>query len=1060
MKFICKPPAAVVIFLAFITVAYPSAATTVDPGDPDHFDVQVGPEARAGREFALRLVIRDVEGNRVTGYDQLDRTIRLTTTGEEELSRTEVSSEEFEDGELTVYLTYSRAEEIRVTAREVDHVARGRSDPVRVKPGSPSDFEVQLPTTAEAGQPFALQLQAVDAHGNKIEDYSEQTSGVTLETTGAQAPAPAFIEADRFQEGRLSERITYENAEQIQLRIIDQANEIEVLTPEITISPSELAGFTVTAPEESQAGESFQVALEAEDDYGNIVEDYAGQGDGVELEFSGDGDIQPDFVSPEEFEAGVAFISSTLTRAESGRITARDIETGMESESNRISVGAGTPVEFSLEVPGEVVAGEEFEVELVVLDEYDNIVREFDRHQEAVLVGIADQMDKKEIQPDEFDRGRTSVQLSHRRAEQIRVEAGVEELDISSRSRNIRVQPGQPGDLVVSTPEEVPAGEEFTVELKLIDAFENTVTSPEQYEGEVRVALINRETSEEKSLPLSAFHRGEAQVEFVHQRAEQVNVFAEYDRFELRTRSEPVSITPAEFAEMALETPGRVTAGEEFTVNVQLLDEYGNPLEELPAELEYLRPLSSTGGQLQPRKISRQQMSAPSFELELTYREAETIRLQLVDSRGESRAESALIQVKPAEVAEFELEAPLEVRADREFPLRLKALDEYRNVVENLDNREGEIALASSGEGTLQPQTLQFRRFVDGVAEINATYRRAEDIVLFATSGDIEARSDSISVVPGAPGQYEVSMQPRVRAGEPFPAEVTVYDDYENQINELPADFPGVELEASGEQRISPARLDKSLFKNGSAAVKLIYPRTGRLQVAAEKLEETPEESLVDRLFLRREVDSLNLYIVSSAEVPLKHRPRSDRESRIKLAFQPANLAGDEVSYSFEDWFLRRISQSRTGSQNFPGVEVEILPEKPVEYETERQQNLVELTVEAEEIDTHVVEPDAPPVEEPEEEIPEEPEEIPEEPEEEIPEEPEEEEDPVDPEEPEEPEAEPEDIPELSEVQALIEEEEYDRALQKLDIYLEENPDDEQAVRLRHRLERIREVLD
>ncbi|MGM0380818.1 MAG: hypothetical protein ACQEP7_02430 [bacterium] len=1055
------------VFLLVMLIAGPLAAATVDPGAPDHFDVQVGPEARAGREFAVRLIIRDAEGNRVTGYNQLDRDIILKSSGDESLSRKEVSSKDFEDGELTVYLSYPGAEQIRVEAAETEHVARGRSQAVKVKAGEPENFEVKVPSVVQAGRKFTLELRAVDGYGNTVKNYNEKTSGIVLESTGEGEPRPAFVEADRFEGGKLQAQVKYEKAETVRFNLIDRSNEIEQTTSEVEISPASLAEFTLSNPERVRAGESFRSVIEARDKFGNIINDYNEAGEGVRLEFSGAGEIKPEKIAPEEFEEGVAFTKLTLHRAENGRIIAEDIKSGIRSEGERLRVVAGQPANFELQVPDKAVAGEDFEVKIAALDEYDNRVNNYDEVGEPVELKISRQGEDTLIQADDFENGRAVARLQHEDAEQIRVNAASDTLDINARSTTVQIRPAEPGDIVIKNPDEVRAGRGFQVDLKLVDSYGNTINQPTKYDGEVRVALINGKAGTEETISLADFSRGRAETEFKYEKAEKINVFAEYDQFDLRRRGDSIQVVPADFENIALTTPGEVRAGEEFDVSLLFEDKFGNPLQELPEDLKQIELNSSGGDQFEPRMINRSQMSVPSFSVRTSYFEAETIRVQALDGKGIKRGESALIRVRPGDLADFELQVPARVQADQEFPLRIKAVDDHQNIVKNLNDREGEIAFATSGEAELSPQTLNFKRFVDGVAEIEATYRQAEELVIFATSGQIRVRSDSFTVLPGKAAEYEVKIDSKIRAGKPFAAEIIAYDDFGNPVKKLPSDFPGVQLSSDGDHRLSPPRAESSLFENGRATVKLIYPRTGELQVQAAELEESPDNSLLDRVYFSRNLNQARVYLVGSAKIPFNVKERSSREDRVSVSFQPSVLATDGVSYSYNDWFLKQIKQYAGGSDNFPAVEVEIQPAGPVDYEIKRRENLVEIitvpeeveeppsieefdqttmdTPADEEIETEEADTEAETAEEKSIET--------EEPEEEAAESTEDQQPPE--EKPEE-----EEELELSEVQQLIEEEQYDEAAKNLDLYLEENPDDPEGNRLRHRLERIREVLD
>jgi hypothetical protein len=242
-------------------------------------------------------------------------------------------------------------------------------------------------------------------------------------------------------------------------------------------------------------------------------------------------------------------------------------------------------------------------------------------------------------------------------------------------------------------------------------------------------------------------------------------------------------------------------------------------------------------------------------------------------------------------------------------------------------------------------------------------------------------------------------MQERVQAGVPFPATINVFDKYQNKITELSPDFPGVRLKAGGFEPISPGRISGQLFEDGIASVYLIYPRSGELMVEAEVLTDPDDRIRVERLFIERGVEEARIHIVSSAKPQAKINSNVPG-NQIKVEFQPAYLSGDENHYSFSNWFLNRIIQRQRSYQPLPKVELLIYPRDEVRHSKSLQNNLFTLKLERFETE----------------------------------------------------------IPTLQEIQSLILQENYSEAAEKLEIYLDENPDDPYATRLRYRLERIQEV--
>lgn len=991
--------------LLYSSVSVPGVqAATVEPGSPSTLDVKAPESSRAGATFPVTITVRDDQGNVVTNYSNLDREIILRTTGSGELSRSMVDSEQFENGRVTVNFQYNRAEKMQILAREEGNVAAGQSREITIRPGQPAEFRTSHPSVIRAGQSLSLTIEAYDEFGNQVVDFGQSTNGIRLETTGLERPKPEFISAGDFNRGRLKTNLSYNVSETMRFVLIDEENGVRSLSDTVQVRPAAVNQFTMSVPDNARAGTPFRVAVEARDEFGNIVKNYDEVGQGVELTVPGGASPDPSYLAPDQFEEGVAFAQVTYNRSGPIRLRAQDRGSSVEGESSEILVEAGELDHYSLKGPKEVDAGESFNVKIQPRDAFGNTIMNYSNRDEPVVLSVRGQEDpRKIVEASEFSSGSADVDFSFTQAESIRLEAFSQtNNDITGQSKALIVTPGEPGDVRIRTPNSVHAGENFKASLTLTDEYGNIVKETSYLSGTVRVSIVNGSEQREKTFTPVQFTQGKKEVVFHHEIAEEVSVFAEYRNYDVRVKGPSIDVQPADFDRVAVSAPGSVRAGSSFELGITLLDRFENELREVPQNLSSIQLVSSGSGSPDPRYISRADMTAPTFTVDLRYFVAENTSLKVLNNKGSRLGVSPPVRVKPAELNSFNFELPSEIRADRGFSLHLEAIDTYENRIYDLGNREGVVRLDVTGGTGLSRERVQFSEFSDGVAKVPLEYHNAERIQLTARTDGVESSSGELVVNPGSPDRYEVLTQDRVRAGQPFPAVVRVFDRYDNPINNLPDDFSGVQLSANG-SGISPEKLDDSLFDEGEASIFLAYPKTGEISVEAQPLESSLETPVVDRFYLNREVDTAELYVLSSHQPSARvDRPNQSSSNKAQVKFQPANMASNARKVQYDQWFLKQLEQRQTQFGSLPTVTVSLFGNDAFNVETNRQDNLVTIGVTPERTARSTT---------------------------------------------------------LRDVQELIQDQNFDEAGSKLNSYLDENPADQEALQLRLRLKRLKDLV-
>ncbi len=992
------------LFLVGIALIFPGVAeprgVVVEPGEPEEIIVDVPPSAQAGVEFSLRLTVLDSEGNVVENYDNMDRTVELSTDRSGRLSKTVVESTEFNRGRATLLISYDLAEEITLRARESENVARGRSENINVRPGPPEEFIVTVPESVRAGEEFLAEIRVKDGQGNRVLRYREMTNGVILNSTGQARPSPEFIPAHRFHEGRARFNLTYQIAEEIELQVEDEVRQITGQSGLLSVKPAALSRFVISIPEIVRVGQPFRMAIEARDRFGNIVRNYDQIGGGVELRTTGEGEPQPGFIDADKFEDGVIFTRLTYDRAESFNLIVKDRVAPVEGQSGRMRARAGELAEIELETPGEAQAGEEFRVELTAFDKHGNRIVDFARSGDTLLLyNQYDEQQRRMVPREIFERGRAELLFSDTVARTTRLVVETHDQRLQTVGEQIRITPGSPAKLAVETPGMVEAGTQFSVRVGLYDQYGNKIKEPAHLTGELTAGLIEVEDPEDKIVSPRKFIDGYHQMQFRTERADTVQLLVEYSEYNITSKSDQIRVRPADFYRVAVRTPGQGQAGEKIRMTLQMLDRFGNLLDEVPEGLERFEIASTGSGQFVPRILSRENIVAPSFVVELDYFVAEVVTLNILNERGRQLGSSAPISIRPGRLARLNLSAPPEVEAGRSFPVRIRSEDLYGNIIEDISRHTGEIRLLARQTGD-ELGTVSFDNFIDGRVESSISHETAGRLELLAAHENVQTASSKIEVIPGDPREFVVAAPERVNAGVPFQGEITAYDRYGNRVADLPADFAGVQIRTSNAEEISPGGVMKNLFDNGRAEVFFVYPRTGRLEITAEPLAHRLTEPSVSRPYVQRQPDTARIMFVFSGNVNARIQA-IETGRRVDVAFQPAVLNRETRFYSFDNWFIKRIAQQQVENPPSPLTMLQVFPREEVDVSKTVEKNLLVLEFGRRHLD----------------------------------------------------------IPTLERIHDLIEGQQFEEAQIKLHRYLEQNPDDPYAIRLRHRIERIQEIL-
>ena len=282
----------------------------VKPALASVFTVSAPTTVTAGTTFNITVTAKNSGGKTATAYSG-----NVTLTASDGQPIQVLKARPFAKGVAVETVALYTADTLTLTVAA--GATKGTSAAIRVNPAGASAFVVNAPSSAMAGAGFGVTLTAKDAYGNTVTGFG---GNVTLASKDGQ---PVHVVGQTgFSNGTEVFAIVLNTPDMVMLSAVsgpaDGASGVITIKPQPTLS-----SFVVSAPGAAAAGTGFNVAVTAEDNYGNIVTSFSGS---VTLTAS-DGQTVRTWATP-AFSNGTAIVSVTLNtpdtvvlRAGSGMIS-------------------------------------------------------------------------------------------------------------------------------------------------------------------------------------------------------------------------------------------------------------------------------------------------------------------------------------------------------------------------------------------------------------------------------------------------------------------------------------------------------------------------------------------------------------------------------------------------------------------------------------------------------------------------------------------------------------------------------------------------------------------
>ncbi|KAF0184526.1 MAG: hypothetical protein FD164_382 [Nitrospirae bacterium] len=403
---------------------------------------------------------------------------------------------------------------------------------ISIKPGKFSHFNLIAPESIVAGESASLQLQAVDAYGNIIQNFNEFTIEYRLAATGSANISPLAFRASAFKNGIFQFILRDNIAETVSLSVFESASPIAILTKEVRVMPARPAAFRISTPRITGAGEKFDVRITAIDAHGNVAVAPM-QGKNLNVLFRGD--TEPRIVNQimPDFSNGVCVITLVAEKIGSVAIEIKDLVSGVSGASERIEVTNGALHAFRVVAPRESIAGEPFEVAIVALDANNNLVRNYAASGSGVALSTTGSRTPhpSTVLAYEFQNGQVRVQLRYDVPEEMHIVATEISRKISSRSEMIRIIKPVPSRYEVTTPESAIAGQRFKVKVTAFNQNNAVIKNYSSIGPDVLLSTTGTGKLTPNRVPANEFMNGTAVVDVQYNKSEAFSITASADSF-------------------------------------------------------------------------------------------------------------------------------------------------------------------------------------------------------------------------------------------------------------------------------------------------------------------------------------------------------------------------------------------------------------------------------------------------------------------------------------------------------------------------------------------------
>ena len=415
---------------------------------------------------------------------------------------------------------------------------------ILINPGKFDHFNIALPEKIVAGEDATLSLQAVDAFNNVLFNFGDTEREFQIWVTGSAVVKPTSFKSSSFANGALIVKLSDKVAESFTLAIRESGSPIPIISKDLNVFPNKLTSFVIKSPRIAQAGDPFDLRLIAKDAYGNTVLEPI-PGKNINLIFKGDADLKIDMPSIPDIKNGSGTITLVSQKSGTAQIDAKDLISGSVGSSDKIEINSGPVNSFKLFAPKDVIAGEPFDVSIVAVDRFNNVVSNYGSVGTGVSLTSTGRLKPfpSTIPAYEFVNGQAKVDLRYDIAEDMAIIAIDNVKGEKGSTETIHAISPVPERYEVTTPESAMAGQKFKLKVTVYNQLNHVIKNYNLVGPDVLLTTTGSGTLVPNKIPASEFINGNAVVEVQYNKSEAFSITASAAK--TSTPSSPVQPPPS-----------------------------------------------------------------------------------------------------------------------------------------------------------------------------------------------------------------------------------------------------------------------------------------------------------------------------------------------------------------------------------------------------------------------------------------------------------------------------------------------------------------------------------
>ncbi len=393
----------------------------------------------------------------------------------------------------------------------------------------------------------------------------------------------------------------------------------------------------------------------------------------------------------------------------------------------------GTFDHLQIEAPEIIIAGEETNILLFAVDVFGNPLNmpaDSSKKYKLVVSGSA-RVFPEQFKSNEITQSGLKIKILAEKAEPIILSIYEEGKAFPVLEKKINIIPNVISALYIKAPETVSVGDELTIQIFGNDKFGNTVCKDFDY-NLLNIFFKGDVTPQIREIQFIPDNCG-VNVKIYSEKIGKFHIEANLLNKNIYGKSNIIEIVNGEVYGFIVEAPNEVVVDEPFDITITAIDKFKNVVKDLSLQKEKVIIEARGKGYIFPSELSTHAFSNGIARISLRYDRPEEIRINVKVFREDNiKGESDVISVIPPQIKKFHVVTPDTIITGQKFKAKIIAYNHLDKVMSNYNKYGKNVLLMSTGSGTLTPNRLHAKAFVNGVAVVELIYDKAEKFDIIA----------------------------------------------------------------------------------------------------------------------------------------------------------------------------------------------------------------------------------------------------------------------------------------------------------------------------------------